>query len=113
ALAQHGLTAGRFYRVYSRHAALPIEDEQVRARLERKRDEDLADIESRIRQVEVERAYRVVGVLEKTARHIRDELIPRLSAARRRWRQRTLWLSVGVFGSLIVAFLLWSIGAGQ
>jgi GTPase SAR1 family protein len=113
ALAQHGLTAGRFYRIYASRAALPIEDEQVRERLERKRDEDLADIESRLQQVEVERAYRVVGVLEKTARHLRDDLVPRLAAARRRWRRRTLWLSLGVFGVLAALFLAGSISAGQ
>src|SRR5690606_37204871 len=38
ALAQYGLTAGRFYRIYARHAALPIADSRVRERLERKRD---------------------------------------------------------------------------
>jgi GTPase SAR1 family protein len=113
ALAQHGLTAGRFYRIYSRQAAIPVEDAQVRERMERKRDEDLADIESRVQQVEVERAYRVVGVLEKTARHMRDGLVPRLAAARRHWRRRTLWLSLGVFGTLAVLFLAWSIGAGH
>ncbi len=113
ALAQHGLTAGRFYRIYSQSAAAPIEDEQVRARLERKRDEDLTEIEKRIQQVEVERAYRVVGVLEKTARSLRDDMVPRLAEARRRWRRRTLWSSLGVFGVLLALFLAWSISAGQ
>lgn len=112
ALAQHGLTAGRFYRIYSKHAAMPIEDEQVRERLERKRDEDLADIENRIRQVEVERAYRVVGTLEKTARHLRDVVVPRLVDARRQWRRRTLWSALVVFGTLAVLFLVWSVSAG-
>src|SRR5690606_11325600 len=113
ALAQYGLTAGRFYRIYARHAALPIADSRVRERLERKRDEDLAEIESRIQQVEVERAYRVVGVLDKTARRIRDELVPRLTAARRSWRRRTLGLGALVFGTLAALFLIWSVSAGQ
>lgn len=113
AMAQNGLTAGRFYRIYAARAALPIEDEQVRERLVRKRDEDMADIERRIQQVEVERAYRVVGVLEKTARHLRDELIPRLADARRRWRRRTLWSSLAVFGALAALFLAFTISAGQ
>ena len=106
ALAQHGLTAGRFYRIYARDSALGIEDPQVRERLERKRDADLADIEARIHQVEVERAYRVVGVLEKTARHLRDVQIPLLEQARRRWRKRTLWLS-GPFFAVIFLLLFW------
>ncbi|MDP5055198.1 MAG: dynamin family protein [Congregibacter sp.] len=113
ALAQHGLTAGRFYRIYARDASLSFDNDEVRARMERKRDEDLADIESRIQQVEVERAYRVVGVLEKTAKHISEVLMPRLTEARRRWRRRTLWLSVPVFLLLAAAFIGWSVTGGH
>lgn len=113
ALAQHGLTAGRFYRIYARDVALDVSDEQVRSRMERKRDEDLADIEARIRQVEVERAYRVVGVLEKTARNISETLIPRLEEARRQWRRRTLWLSGPLFLILLAGFLWWSISGNH
>ena len=113
ALAQQGLTAGRFYRIYARDVTLQVDDPQVRERLERKRDEDLYDIEARIRQVEVERAYRVVGVLEKTARHIRDVLVPRLAEARRSWRSRTLWLSGSVFALLAGLLLWWSWQGGH
>jgi GTPase SAR1 family protein len=111
ALSQHGLTAGRFYRIYARDrdVASPISDEGLRERFERKRDEDLADIEARIHQVEVERAYRVVGVLEKSARHVRDVLVPRLAQARRDWRRRTFWFSIPVFAVLLGLFLWWSI----
>jgi GTPase SAR1 family protein len=112
ALAQHNLTAGRFYRIYARHVAVPVEDEQVRERFERKRDEDLNDIEGRIRQVEVERSYRVAGVLEKNAKHLQNQLVPVLSAARKRWRRRTIWLSTAVFGTLFALFLTWSLRAG-
>lgn len=108
ALAQKGLTAGRFYRIYSRSAALPVDDPQIRERMERKRDEDIAEIEDRIRQVEVERAYRVVGVLEQAARHIRDDLVPQLSAARKSWRRRTLWLSGTLLAILGGLFYWWS-----
>jgi GTPase Era involved in 16S rRNA processing len=113
ALAQHGLTAGRFYRIYASSAAMPMENEQTRERLERKRDEDLRDIQMRIHQVEIERAYRVVGVLEKTARHLRDDLVPRIQEARRMWRRRTLWFGLGTFATLLILFLAWSIGAGH
>jgi len=111
ALAGHGLTAGRFYRIYAREAAVQVEDPQVRERLERQRDADLAEIEGRIHEVEVERAYRVVDVLEKCAKRIRDELVPRLTAARRAWLRRSLALNSVVFGVLIVAALVWSIKA--
>ncbi|MFK7831304.1 MAG: dynamin family protein [Congregibacter sp.] len=113
ALAQHGLTAGRFYRIYARDAAVTVEDDEVRMRMERKRDEDLGDIEARIHQVEVERAYRVVGVLEKSARHMTEVLLPRLTEARRQWRRRTLWLSVPLFLTLGAVFLYWSISGNH
>lgn len=111
ALAQHDLTAGRFYQIYSRTAALPLDNEQVRQRFERKRDEDLNDIETRIRQVEVERAYRVVGALEKNAKHLEHRLVPALTGARRRWRKRTIWLSTAVFGTAAAVFLWISLQA--
>ena len=113
ALAQHGLTAGRFYRIYSAEAALPMTSESVRERLERKRDEDLADIQERIEQVGIERAYRVVNTLASTARELRDELIPRLQDARRLWRRRTIGLTLGVFGALAILFLAFSITGGH
>lgn len=113
ALAQHELTAGRFYRIYARDAAIPVEDDQVRERLERKRDEDLADIEARLHQVGIERAYGVVGVLAKSAKHIETVLVPALTAARSRWRRHTVVLSSLVFTALGALFLYWSISAGH
>lgn len=112
ALAQYGLTAGRFYRIYSREASVPIEDEGVRERMEAKRDEDLAAIEDRIAGVEVERAYRIMGVLEETGKHLRDTLVTRLMEARRLWSRRTGWLDLGVFGALLVLFLYFSLRSG-
>lgn len=101
ALAQHGLTAGRFYRIFLRDTVLPDAAADVRERLQRKRDEDLEEIERRMRDVEVERAYRVVGTMEEAARHLRDDLVPRLAAARSRWRRRT----AGLFSALLVLLL--------
>ena len=113
ALAQHGLTAGRFYRIYAREATPLTDNDQARERLERKRDEDLAEIESRIDQVEVGRAYRIAGELEKNAKFLRDEVVPELQHARSLWKRRTLWLSLAAFGTLLAAFLAWSIAGGH
>ena len=112
ALGQKGLTAGRFYRVYSRSAAVAIEDESLRARFEAKRDEDLGEIEKRIDELEVQRAYRVAGSLEQTAKQIRDDFVPRLTAARRAWRHRLLWLDAIVFGFLLAVLLVLSTSFG-
>ena len=90
ALGERGLTAGRFFTVYNADAANPIEDAALRARFERKRDEDLGDIHGRMQQVEVERAYRIVGALEKTARDFEEKAAPCLLDVMRLWRKRTL-----------------------
>jgi hypothetical protein len=102
ALAGQGLTAGRFYRIYDLESANPIEDENLRARFESKRQVDADEIESRMRRVEVERAYRVTGALERTARAIRDDMMPAVRDARRWWKRRTLVLDGVVFGLILV-----------
>jgi len=112
ALAGKGLTAGRFYRIYDPEAAVPIADENLRRRFESKRDADIREIYGRMQQVEIERAYRVIGVLEKTAKAIRDQLAPAVRAAKESWRRRVLWLDGISFGVVIAALLAWSIYAG-
>ena len=110
ALSQKGLTAGRFYTIYNKDRALPFDDESVQQRFETKRDSDFAEIEDRIRQVEVERAYRIVGSMEKEAYSIRDEAIPAITRLKSLWSKRVLrfdaiilgLLAAGVFGVSIV-----------
>lgn len=113
ALGLHGLTAGRFYTIYNPDAAVPIDDEAKRRRFELKRDIDLAEIHRRMEEVEVERAYRIVAALDKTAKHIRERVVPVLSEAVARWRRRTLILDAVVFGLLLAFFLFWSVGSGH
>lgn len=115
ALAQKGLTAGRFYTIYNPEAAVPIEDERLRSRYETKRDADLREIHERIQQVEVERSYRIIGSLEKTARGIENRIVPLLSEALARWRRRTLILDGVVFGllALIALFLNLQFGSWE
>lgn len=90
ALAQEGLTAGRFYAIYNPDVAVVIENEMLRQRYESKRDHDLGEIHKRIKGVDVERAYRITGALEKLAHHIEEKLVPRLAAYRSRWRRNVL-----------------------
>jgi hypothetical protein len=112
ALAQKGLTAGRFYSTYDLEAAIPIENPTLRARFEERRAVDVDAILERIEQVEVERAYRIIGVLEQTARAIEEQLVPVLREARRRWKRRTLWLDSVVFGIIAATLLGASVWAG-
>lgn len=87
AMGDRGLTAGRFFTIYDPSSALPIDDEALKERFERKRDEDLGEIHSRMKEVEVERAYRIVGALEKTSRDIEEKAAPELSSALRSWKK--------------------------
>ena len=113
ALAQKGLTAGRFYSIYSPSAAISIDDPKLKERFESKRAEDMADIGARLRQVAVERAYRIIGVLEQTAKSIEEQVVPALRIAKVRWRRRVLWLDGLFFGGLAAAFAIWTISAGH
>jgi hypothetical protein len=100
AMGDRGLTAGRFFTIYNDEAANPIPDEALRRRFEGKRDADLADIHERMEQVEIERAYRIVGSLEKTARGFQDKVVPALNQIITKWRKRTL------FGDAVAAVLI-------
>lgn len=105
ALGERGLTAGRFYAIYNPDAAVPIEDEALRNRYETKRDADLNEIHSRMEEVEIERAYRIVGALEKTARDIEERSIPIITRALANWRKRVLWGDAIVMGGFLLLLL--------
>lgn len=105
ALSQSGLTAGHFFQIYNKGAANPIDDENVRKRYEAKMKEDMDEIDERIHRVEVERAYRIVGVLEYTARLIKDEVTPKLQDLVARWRKKVLIADTVLFTSLAAIIL--------
>ena len=107
ALAAKGLTAGRFYSIYNMDVAVPIEDEAVRQRFEKKCEQDKAAIIERIHQVEVERSYRIVGALETIASDIENQVVPIVKEAMNKWLKMVVALdavAVGVF--LMVLFVL-------
>jgi len=109
AIGEEGLTAGRFYTIYNPDAATFIEDAAKRARYEKKRDQDLAEIHRRMQEVEIERAYRIVGALDRTAKDIQERIVPFFQRALDRWRRRTLWGNGIILGLALVAFLAWII----
>lgn len=112
ALAQKGLTAGRFCRIYDPEAAAPIKDEHLRRRFEAKRQEDMDEILHRIDELEVERSYRIVGELEQKAKNIREWFVPRLREARLAWRRRVFWHDAIAFGAVLLLLLAASIAFG-
>lgn len=105
ALAQEGLTAGKFYTIYSAEVATPIEDPHLQARYARKCEADLQEIYSRIEEVGVERAYRILNALEKTAHELEEKFVPQLMQLQTRWLRGTLWRD-GLLWILLLAGLL-------
>ena len=104
ALAQKGLTAGRMYTIYNPDAAVPIEDPAVHERFKSKRAEDIKEIYTRMHQVEVERAYRIIGMLERNAKDIEQRIVPVTLAALSQWRRRVLWADIVGIAILVSAF---------
>ena len=102
ALAQKGLTAGRFYAIYNEEVSVPIDDETVRKRFQSKRDTDLADIYERIHQVEVERSYRIIGALDHIASDIENLVVPKLAETLHRWMRAVLMIDAAIFGSILI-----------
>lgn len=112
ALAQRGLTAGRFFTIYDPDAAITIDDKALRERFESKRATDIAAINERLNQVEVERAYRIIGMLEQTADMIQNQIVPKLIEAKHQWRRRTAWMESILFGAILALLAFASIKAG-
>ena len=106
ALAQEGLTAGRFYCIYNPEVAVAIENEALRQRYESKRDRDLEEIHRRVQGVGVERAYRITGALEKTAHHIEEKIVPRIEFLKTRWRKIVFWADGMLAAMFAIATLL-------
>ncbi|MBT8372786.1 MAG: hypothetical protein KJO34_17605, partial [Deltaproteobacteria bacterium] len=108
----YGLTAGPSYAIYNQEAAIPFENQEVRQRFESKREADIGAIYSRIDQVGVERAYRIVGMLEQTAQMLKQEVVAPLQSFIERWRRKILWLEGVILTVLLAAFLTLTIWGG-
>ena len=111
-IAQAGLASGKFFTIYNEEASIPIEDEALRARFRARRDNDLAQITKRMDEVEIQRNYRVVGVLENVANQLEHEVLPRLMEAKRKWRRRVLIGDGLVLGALAAALIALSVKMG-
>lgn len=104
AIAQAGLVSGRFYAIYDQRSAVDIEDDGRRARYEARRDHDLAEIHTRINEVEVARAYRIIGSIDSLTKELEGEVLPKLREAMATWRRRVL-TGDAVWGVLLLALL--------
>lgn len=108
-IGEAGLTAGRFYTIYCPEVAIHIPDEHRRKRFEKKRDEDLGDIYRRMEHVEVERAYRIIAALRKSATEFTRDSVPLLQETMHRWRRRTLIADAVLLFGAVAGFMTWSL----
>ncbi len=104
-IAQAGLASGKFFTIYNEAASIPIEDEALRRRFRKRRDADLAAITKRMDEVEIQRNYRVVGVLETVANELEHDILPKLVEAKAKWRRRVL-IGEGVLTGTVLALFL-------
>ncbi len=101
-VAQAGLAAGQFYTIYNEAAAVDIDDPALRLRFQEKRDQDLKKILARMDEVELQRNYRIVSVLETVANELDNDILPQLRQVKARWRRDVLLID-GVAAGLAVA----------
>jgi len=111
-LAQAGLTAGRFYRIYNPEVAMPFEDPQVKERFEKKAFADLSEIHRRMDHVSMDRAYRLTGMLEHSVKEIEDKLVPTLQELIQRWKKRVFWTETVLGVGLIALASMWFAATG-
>lgn len=91
ALSQEGLTAGKFFTIYDEGATEDADTSQVSERLQKKCQTDMDEIVNRIKQVHVDRIYRILGNLDKMTRDVEQIIVPRLRELVRRWGRGVLW----------------------
>jgi len=106
AIAQAGLSAGQFYTIYNEDVAVPIEDAALRERFQGKRDHDLKKITDRMDEVELQRNYRIVSVLETVANELEHDVLPKLREAKAKWRRGVL------IGDAVALGLLTAVAVG-
>jgi hypothetical protein len=66
-----------------------------------------------MRQIGIDRAYRIVSVLEQTAHDVEERILPTLSTLLNQWRRRVVWLDGIVFGLILIAMLVATLWSGD
>lgn len=112
ALAQKGLTAGRFYRVFSLTACTHIENEETARRLIEWREQDMADLERHFDQVETQRVYRVADNLRQLCTDIESVIVPDLKERLADWRRFVLIGDAVIFSLMVISFVFWLLSGG-
>lgn len=111
-LVQSGLNAGRFYVIFNKDVATPVEDEAVWKRYVNKRDEDYGEITKRMEDINIDRVYRIIGSLESLSNQIEQQAIPQIQVAMNRWKQRVIITDLLLILPLIIGAIALSISMG-
>lgn len=106
ALASVGITGGRFYAMYSERVAGNAE---IEPRLQEISRRDTKEVRHRIFEIPSVRGYRVANGLEAVTKDLREDVVPRLTAALTRWRKTTSRVTTG---ALILALIIAGVVAG-
>lgn len=104
-IAQAGLISGKFYGIYNKALAAPFETDAQRERYESKCTTDLDEILGRMREVEIGRGYRIVGMVETLVNELEGEVVPFLRDAVLRWRRQALLadtVGLALFAGLLI-----------
>lgn len=112
ALVQSGLNTGRFYVIFNKDLATPVEDQSVWNRYVTKRDEDYAEITKRMDDINIERVYRIIGSMESLTNQVEQQAIPQIQMAMKRWKKRVLVTDAAIFIALFLVLLVLSVIAG-
>ena len=111
-LVQSGLNTGRFFVIFNKDAATPIDDAAVWERYVNKRDVDYNEITKRMEDINIERVYRIIGSLESLSNQIEQQSVPQLQVALNRWKRRVLLTDFLILLPLILGAVVLAVMTG-
>jgi len=111
-LVQSGLNAGRFYVIFNKEVATPVEDEAVWQRYLNKREEDYSEIEKRMADIDIDRVYRIIGSLESLSNQIEQQAVPQIQLAMKRWKKRVIITDIVLIVPLILGLAALAVMTG-
>jgi len=101
-LVQSGLNTGRFYVIFNEDVSTPVENKSVWERYLKKREVDYTEITKRIKDIDIDRIYRIIGSLESLSNQIEQQAVPQLQIAMKRWKKRVIITDVVLILPLIL-----------
>ena len=111
-LVQSGLNAGRFYVIFNKDAATPVENEAVWERYLNKRDVDYGEITKRMGDINIDRVYRIIGSLESLSNQVEQQAVPQLQVAMARWKKRVIITDIVLIVPLIIGAIALAVMTG-